>query len=199
MTRGDLTTRQRDVLEAIRTYIAQHRYAPTMRELCSILGFQSTNAVTTHYRQLRRKGYINWEPGSARAVSLTAKAGAPARPMYSLAQAAVIFDAIGRVHRLSGHRVALLVPSDPASVLADLQTHLETCPGPPGAIVTACRISYPDGGGLFITRHPRLLEHGRFNEVINLVPAYSDIDPERWLSPGGAVIACYTRSASELH
>jgi SOS-response transcriptional repressor LexA len=52
-----LTARQRDVLNAIRESSAKGR-APTLEELCDLVGMRSTNAVRNHLVALQRKGFL---------------------------------------------------------------------------------------------------------------------------------------------
>ena len=52
-----LTDRQKEVLEVIRKYIAEHEYSPTYQELADILGMY-LKAVYDHIRALERKGWI---------------------------------------------------------------------------------------------------------------------------------------------
>lgn len=62
------STRQKQVLAALRIFIREHRYPPTRRELGAILGISSTNAVQDLLDALKRKGWVNWEPGTARTL-----------------------------------------------------------------------------------------------------------------------------------
>jgi SOS-response transcriptional repressor LexA len=75
MNRGSVnpTTRQRQVLQAIRDYTAANGYPPTVRELCARLGISSNNAIADHVAALRRKGMLRPAPGvkTARSLVLT--------------------------------------------------------------------------------------------------------------------------------
>lgn len=70
MTIG-LTVRQQDVLEFIRTWIADHRYPPTIRDIQKPFGIKSTNGVKVHLDALEKKGYIYRNPGISRGIELT--------------------------------------------------------------------------------------------------------------------------------
>jgi len=59
----ELTARQKEVLDAIRTFIAQNHYPPTVRELCTILGISSPRGVSKHLEALEKKGYIKRTSG----------------------------------------------------------------------------------------------------------------------------------------
>lgn len=56
-----LTQRQREVLDAIRNYIIDNGYPPSIRELGKSLGIGSLRGVTIHLDALERKGWIHRE------------------------------------------------------------------------------------------------------------------------------------------
>lgn len=53
-----LTKKQEQVLTCIKKYIAEHGYAPSVREVCDMMNLSSTATVFVHMRHLMRKGYI---------------------------------------------------------------------------------------------------------------------------------------------
>jgi repressor LexA len=63
-----LTTRQAEILEAIRSHIAEHGRPPSRPELARALGLASTNAVFKHLAALERKGAIALDAGFARGI-----------------------------------------------------------------------------------------------------------------------------------
>ncbi|HEX6632943.1 MAG TPA: transcriptional repressor LexA [Usitatibacter sp.] len=63
-----LTTRQAEILEAIRSHIAGHGRPPSRPELARALGLASTNAVFKHLAALERKGAIALDAGFARGI-----------------------------------------------------------------------------------------------------------------------------------
>jgi repressor LexA len=65
-----LTDRQQQVLEWVSCYLAEYRYAPTVREIGQAHGLTS-NGVHCHLRALKAKGCITWVPGQARSISIT--------------------------------------------------------------------------------------------------------------------------------
>jgi repressor LexA len=65
----ELTVRQKECLEAIRKYISDHGYAPTMRELAEILDVYMKCAYD-HVRTLERKGYLHKVDGHSRTIVL---------------------------------------------------------------------------------------------------------------------------------
>lgn len=67
---SDLTTRQEQVLQLIRTYAEETGYPPTRAEIARILGFKSANAAEEHIKALARKGAIEIIPGASRGIKL---------------------------------------------------------------------------------------------------------------------------------
>jgi repressor LexA len=63
-----LTDRQQQVLEYIRSSIADRGYPPTLREIGAHMGIRSTNGVNDHLRALERKGYLTREDMKSRAL-----------------------------------------------------------------------------------------------------------------------------------
>lgn len=72
----DLSPRQGQVLEFIKSWIDQYGIAPSFREVGDHLEIKSTNGVSDHVRALERKGYIQrvGGRGAARSLRLTTKA-----------------------------------------------------------------------------------------------------------------------------
>jgi SOS-response transcriptional repressor LexA len=67
---NELTTRQREVYDALTTYMTAKGYAPSVRELGALIGSTSTNTASGHLDALERKGYITRDSGAARAISI---------------------------------------------------------------------------------------------------------------------------------
>ncbi|MGD2245424.1 MAG: transcriptional repressor LexA, partial [Candidatus Aminicenantes bacterium] len=63
-----LTEKQKEVLEAIESFILAHGYSPTVRQLGRRLDITNPSAVFKHILSLEKKGYLKREKG---AVSLT--------------------------------------------------------------------------------------------------------------------------------
>ena len=70
MTQDELTARQSEILELIRTHIAEQGCPPTRAEISGALGFRSANAAEEHLRALERKGYLEIVPNSSRGIRL---------------------------------------------------------------------------------------------------------------------------------
>lgn len=63
-----LTTRQREILEFITTFIHERGYPPTLREIGEHFGIRSTNGVNDHLKALEKKGYLRREDLKSRAM-----------------------------------------------------------------------------------------------------------------------------------
>ena len=66
--RPPLTNRQSQVLEAIRGYIDDNGYPPSIRELGRLVGIKSTNGVSDHLKAIERKGYLLRQDYKSRAM-----------------------------------------------------------------------------------------------------------------------------------
>ena len=64
----DLTTRQRELLDALHRLHAQHGYAPSIRELGAAVGLRSTNSVHHHVRILVERGFVEHRKGAPRTL-----------------------------------------------------------------------------------------------------------------------------------
>ena len=53
-----LTNRQKDVLDYVKSYIANHGYPPAVREIGAALGLSSPATTQSHITALENKGYI---------------------------------------------------------------------------------------------------------------------------------------------
>ena len=68
---GDgLTTRQRRVLEVIRTSVDRRGYPPSLREIGQSVGLQSPSSVSYQLLALERKGFLRKDPNRPRAIEV---------------------------------------------------------------------------------------------------------------------------------
>lgn len=67
----ELTRKQQRILDFIQKWQRTEGTAPTYQEIADRFGFRSLNSVTEHVRLLRRKGFLESEPGKARALRVT--------------------------------------------------------------------------------------------------------------------------------
>ncbi len=68
---NQLTDRQQNVYDMIRSLIVKRGYGPTVREIGEHFGIKSPNGVMCHLRALERKGLITRSPNKSRAIELT--------------------------------------------------------------------------------------------------------------------------------
>lgn len=66
----NLTARQEQVLQLIKSYAQETGYPPTRAEIARILGYKSPNAAEEHIKALARKGAIEVIPGASRGIRL---------------------------------------------------------------------------------------------------------------------------------
>lgn len=67
---GDLT--REEILNVIITYISEHGYSPTIREIGEMTGLKSTSTVHSHLNKMLEKGMIETDAGigSSRAIRI---------------------------------------------------------------------------------------------------------------------------------
>ncbi|MDO3386391.1 transcriptional repressor LexA [Gilvimarinus sp. SDUM040013] len=66
----NLTARQQQVFELIKSYSDETGYPPTRAEIARMLGYKSANAAEEHIKALARKGAIELIPGASRGIRL---------------------------------------------------------------------------------------------------------------------------------
>lgn len=66
----ELTSRQQEILDLIRSHIDETGYPPTRAEIAERLGFKSANAAEEHLKALARKGAIEMVAGASRGIRL---------------------------------------------------------------------------------------------------------------------------------
>ena len=72
-----LTARQAEVLDLVRSHIADTGYPPTRADIARKLGFRSANAAEEHLKALARKGALEIVPGTSRGIRLPDDEGLP--------------------------------------------------------------------------------------------------------------------------
>src|ERR1017187_8036766 len=65
---NELTRKQQQILDFIQKWQRTDGATPTFQEIADQFGFRSLNSVTEHVRLLRQKGFLESEPGKARAL-----------------------------------------------------------------------------------------------------------------------------------
>ncbi|MCE1178559.1 MAG: transcriptional repressor LexA [Micrococcales bacterium] len=69
-TGGELTVRQRRVLEVIRNSVDRRGYPPSLREIGEAVGLTSPSSVAHQLSTLERKGYLRRDPHRPRAIEV---------------------------------------------------------------------------------------------------------------------------------
>ena len=65
-----LTPQQESILKLVKSFMADHGYAPTVRELGRLAGLRSPDTVQYHLDNLRSKGFLGSAPGKPRTLGL---------------------------------------------------------------------------------------------------------------------------------
>lgn len=73
----ELTPRQAEIVELIRSHVEATGFPPTRAEIARILGFRSVNAAEEHVKALVKKGVIELLPNASRGIRLAQGAGLP--------------------------------------------------------------------------------------------------------------------------
>ena len=68
--RAPLTEKQQNVYESIVQYQKVNGFAPTIREICKMVGVASTSSVYAHLKILEEKGYIARKMECPRAIAI---------------------------------------------------------------------------------------------------------------------------------
>jgi repressor LexA len=93
----ELSDRQLKVLEAIREWMRDHGYPPSVREIGDAVGLTSTSSVAYQLRVLEKKGYLRRDPHRPRTVGvLLADASEDAAPWEAQANPAFV-PVVGRI------------------------------------------------------------------------------------------------------
>lgn len=66
----EITKRQRDVLDFIKKYIAEHGYPPAIREICKGVNLSSPATVFVHMKNLEQLGYIKTTSNKFRTIEI---------------------------------------------------------------------------------------------------------------------------------
>lgn len=70
MKEKELTKRQKDVLDYIKKYIADHGYPPAIREICKGVNLSSPATVFVHMKNLEALGYIKTTSNKFRTIEI---------------------------------------------------------------------------------------------------------------------------------
>src|SRR6202049_3825868 len=77
VTPAQLTSRQRQVLDWIRSFFEANGMPPTRAEIAAGLGFSTPSSAEDHLQALAKKGALELIPGASRGLRLKDLPGAP--------------------------------------------------------------------------------------------------------------------------
>ena len=70
MSTGKISSKQKEILEYIKSEILSRGYPPAVREICEAVGLKSTSSVHAHLETLEKKGYIRKDQEKTRAIEV---------------------------------------------------------------------------------------------------------------------------------
>jgi repressor LexA len=70
----NLTKRQREIFDFIKSYSARHGYPPTVRDIGKAIGLTSSSTVHAHLANLEKLGLVRRDPTKPRALELLGEA-----------------------------------------------------------------------------------------------------------------------------
>ena len=70
MANGKISTKQREILEYIKSEILSKGYPPAVREICEAVHLKSTSSVHSHLETLEKNGFIRRDPTKPRAIEI---------------------------------------------------------------------------------------------------------------------------------
>jgi repressor LexA len=70
----DLTKRQQEIFDFIKSYSGKHGYPPTVRDIGKAVGLASSSTVHAHLANLEKAGLLRRDPSKPRAIELLDRA-----------------------------------------------------------------------------------------------------------------------------
>lgn len=70
MAQENITTKQQEILEYMKSVILDRGYPPSVREICEAVQLKSTSSVFSHLERLEKKGFIRRDPTKPRAIEI---------------------------------------------------------------------------------------------------------------------------------
>ncbi len=67
---GKISSKQREILEYLKTQIINRGFPPAVREICEAVNLKSTSSVHSHLETLEKNGYIRRDPSKPRAIEI---------------------------------------------------------------------------------------------------------------------------------
>ena len=133
-----LTPKQSNILKLIKDFMAEHGYAPTVRELGRLARLKSTDTVQFHLDNLRSKGFLDSVTGKSRtlafpgvervAMMLSPKRRRSSRASAGRSAGCVAISAFTRSPKLGGSQRATSRTSRRVSGGAPVATAMASAP-----------------------------------------------------------------------
>ena len=70
MNQGKITSKQKEILEYIKSQILERGFPPAVRDICEAVHLKSTSSVHSHLETLEKNGYIRRDPTKPRAIEI---------------------------------------------------------------------------------------------------------------------------------
>lgn len=70
MSYGKISSKQKEILEYLKSQIINRGYPPAVREICEAVKLKSTSSVHSHLETLEKNGYIRRDPSKPRAIEI---------------------------------------------------------------------------------------------------------------------------------
>lgn len=103
---SQLTERQREIYDFIKSKIEGRGYGPSVREIGDAFDIKSPNGVMCHLKALEKKQIIKRDPRHARAIELVGyKFGTPGLPLLGEVAAGSPIEAIENAETLDVHKM----------------------------------------------------------------------------------------------
>jgi len=93
-----LNEKQRKILDFLKQQIEEKGYPPSVREICSAMGYKSTSTVHGYIEQLQKNGYLQKDPTKPRALKIIDNESSAKRDMeYYTRKELVEVPVVGKV------------------------------------------------------------------------------------------------------
>jgi repressor LexA len=175
---NDLTVKQQQIFDFIRSYIEGKGYPPTIRDICKEFRIKSPNGVMCHLKALEKKGKINRNLKLSRGITIDGvTAGGFSLPLYGPVAAGKALEAEPTDERLE---LKDLFGQDGVYVLKVRGQSMIESQIADGDFVVIRRQEQADNGEkvvAMIDRGMTLKKYFRRKDHIRLEPANGTMDP----------------------
>lgn len=70
MSKGNISSKQQEILDFIKQEILNRGFPPSVRDICEAVHLKSTSSVHSHLETLEKNGYIRRDPTKPRAIEI---------------------------------------------------------------------------------------------------------------------------------